>query len=117
MQSLIGCHSTRKRVTVRTVGLLGTNFGENGGYLYRLQAKGVMNLCAQESWARTGALKRKLICNSGQMYSYESQPGAANEQDSWVAFQGNSGLWTDGCQLGRQLHSSSRPPRQWTSVI
>ena len=52
----------------------------------------MLNPRAQESKARTGRfLERRLISDYGQTSSYESQPGAANRQDSWGASQGNSG--------------------------
>ena len=37
---------------------------------------------------------RLLYC---QACSYKSQPGTANVQDSWSAFQGNAMLWRRGC--------------------
>ena len=60
--------------------------------------------------------ERQLISDDGQIFSYESQPGATNGQDPWSTSKGNSGLWTGGCWLGRRLHSSSRPPPPWTPV-
>ena len=52
-----------------------------------------MNPCARESKAGTGRfLKEKLISDHNMFCFYESQQGAANEQESWGVFRGCTGL-------------------------
>ena len=90
---------------LRSIGLVRTRFGEDGGKFDRRRARGVLNPCAQELKARTGRfLRENLISDHGLFSSYEGQHGSANGQDSLGLFQGCTGLWTAGCWLARRLH-------------
>ena len=73
----------------RSIGWVRTRFGEGEGQLNRQGARGVLNLCARESKARTGRfLRGKLISDHGLFSFYKGQQGAANGQDSWDFFRG-----------------------------
>ena len=64
-----------------------------GGQLDRRRVRGVLNLCARESNARTGRfLRGKLISGHGLFSSYEDRQGTANGQDSWGFFRAAQGF-------------------------
>ena len=106
-----------RRAWSRSIGWVRTRFGESGRRFDRRRARKVLNLCAQESKARTGRLLReKLMSDYGYFSSYEDQQEAANEQDSWAFFRYAQGFGRlDACS--HASFTSSRSPPHWTSVF
>ena len=91
--------------------------GKAGGKLDRRRVRGVLNLCARESNARTGRfLREKLITGHGLFSSYEDRQGTANGQDSWGFFRDAQGFGRLDAGSRADFTSSSHPP-PWTSVF
>ena len=86
-------HARGAENLVALISWVRTRFGEGGGQLDRRRARGVLNLCARESKARTGrVLREKMISDHGLFSSYEGQQGATNGQDSWGFFRDAQGF-------------------------
>ena len=94
-KSLVEHRSPRKHIVVRSIGSVSTRrFGEAEGHLNRRRAREVVSVCARESKAPTGGfLRGKLNSDQYRMFSsYESQLGAANEQESRGVFRDAQGF-------------------------
>ena len=116
-ESLVGHRSTRTRTVARSIGRVSTRFGGCGEQLGCRRVRRVLNHCARESKAQPGRfLRGNTIPNHGLFFSYESQQGVANGQDSRGCL---SGIYRalDEWILDRAPASSDIDPRTTIFLI